>query len=74
MTISTEPAQPDVVGMTDIETMTLQEFETELRSYEPATAAAVAYGDEHRARRARLWARLDTLTRSGAGGPPTRSA
>jgi hypothetical protein len=54
------PAMPDA-GTTGIEAMTLQELETELRSYEPATASAVAHGDEHRERRARLWRRLDEL-------------
>jgi hypothetical protein len=62
---STDTTMPD--ASTDIETMTLQELEAELRSYEPATAAAVAHGEEHRERRARLWRRLDEL--SGARRP-----
>jgi hypothetical protein len=65
---------PDA-GTTDIEAMTLQEIEAELRSYEPATAAAVAHGDEHRERRARLWRRLDELSgvrRPAAAAPPQR--
>jgi hypothetical protein len=51
--------------MTPIDEMTPQELEAELRSYEAATAAAVAHGVEHRARRAQLWRRPDTLTRPG---------
>jgi hypothetical protein len=58
MSMISNDAPPD----TDVGAMTLQELEAELRSYEPATAAAVAHGDEHRARRARLWARLDELS------------
>ena len=61
MTISN--TMPD--AGTAIDEMTGHELEAELCSYEPATAAAVAHGEEHRERRARLWARLDTLTRSG---------
>jgi hypothetical protein len=64
--MSISNTMPDA-GMTDVGAMTLQELETELRSYEPATAAAVAHGEEHRERRARLWRRLDEL--SGARRP-----
>jgi hypothetical protein len=46
---------------TDIEAMTLQQIEAALRSYSPATAAAVAHDVEHRARRQALWAKLDAL-------------
>jgi hypothetical protein len=48
--------------MTPVDEMNLQEIEAELRSYEPATAAAVAHSAEHRERRQALWARLDQLS------------
>jgi hypothetical protein len=66
---STEPAQPD--AGTDVDQMSLEAAQFELRAYEPATAAAVAHSEEHRERRARLWRRLDTLTRSAGSAPVT---
>ena len=55
------------VVMMPIDEMTLQEIEHELRSYSPAAEFAADRSEAHRERRARLWRRLDTLTRSGAG-------
>ena len=71
MTMSTEPAQPD--AGTDVDQMSIEEIQFELRGYEPATAAAVAHGDEHRERRVRLCARLDALNgvRKPAAATPT---
>jgi hypothetical protein len=45
----------------DIEAMSLEAVQRELRSYEPSSSAAVERSAEHIARRARLWARLDQL-------------
>ncbi len=59
----------------DIGTMTRQELEAELRSYEPATEFGVVRTEAHMARRARLWRRLDELlTRPAAATPAQREA
>jgi len=52
--------------MNDVSRMTLAEVQTELRSYKPALAEDVVLTSEHIERRALLWARLDSLVRSGA--------
>jgi hypothetical protein len=59
MLISNETAMPN--AGTDIEEMDLASVQAELAGYQPATASAVAHSEEHRERRARLWARLDAL-------------
>jgi len=51
--------------MNDVEAMTMEAVQAELRSYAPSSASAVAHGDEHRERRVRLWWRLDVLIQSG---------
>jgi hypothetical protein len=71
MATSDKTGKPDATtDVETVETMSLEAIQAELR--EPATASAVAQGEEHRARRQALWARLDVLTRSGAGGPAHR--
>jgi hypothetical protein len=49
--------------MNDIEAMTLEAIQAELR--EPSGASVESADAEHRARRQALWARLDVLTKSG---------
>jgi hypothetical protein len=51
--------------MKDIETMTIEEIQAELRSHSPFTAADVVQGEEHQGRRQRLWLSLDALTCGG---------
>jgi hypothetical protein len=72
--MSNTTIMPDAGTDIAIEAMELAAVERELRSYEPAMASAVAHGDEHRERRARLWRRLDALTRPAAGTAPQRGA
>jgi hypothetical protein len=48
--------------MKDIEAMTIEEIQTELRSHSPFTAADVVQGEDQQERRQRLWLSLDALT------------
>jgi hypothetical protein len=52
--------------------MPIEEIRAELAGYHPGTEAMVERSAEHR-ERARLWQRLDQLTKPGAGGrsPPS---
>jgi hypothetical protein len=54
--------------------MDLDAVQRELAAYDPAAPSAVEKSEEYMARRVQLWCRLDVLTRSGVGGPTTRSA
>jgi hypothetical protein len=54
--------------------MDLEAVQRELAAYDPVAASATEKGEEYMARRVQLWRRFDVLTRSGAGGPTTRSA
>jgi hypothetical protein len=67
MSNDTEPAQPDAAGNTDIEAMSLEAVQAELRS----TAAGAVRIQEHLERRQRLWRRLDALTKSSAAARST---
>jgi len=61
--ISNDAARPDAGAAP--ETMTLEAVQRELGQYRPGTAAEVMAIEAYMARRARLWRRLDTLTRPG---------
>jgi hypothetical protein len=54
--------------------MHLEAVQRELAAYDPAAASALEKSEAYMARRVQLWRRFDVLTRSGAGGPTTRSA
>ena len=47
--------------MDDIDGMGMEAVRAELAGYTPATAFGVVRSEEHMARRAQLWARLDAL-------------
>jgi hypothetical protein len=58
------------IRATDIEAMSLEAVQTELRSNDPGTEAG-AQTQEHLERRQRLWQRLDTLIMPGGASQPT---
>jgi hypothetical protein len=65
--------EPALKLAADVDTMSLEAVQTELRSNDPGTATG-AQTQEHLERRQRLWRRLDALTRSPAAKPSTPPA
>jgi hypothetical protein len=59
----------DDIRATDVETMSLEAVQAELRAYDPGTAAG-PQTQEHLERRQALWHRVDALTKSPAAKPP----